>query len=73
MNTETYKGYLPTEDELLQAEACYDMAMKRISKQFPETNPDNYADRVWFAVSGAVVHSGYEAAKDYALNAEIHV
>ena len=29
----------------------------------------NYSDRVWFAVSGVVKHQGYEAAKDYALNA----
>lgn len=60
---------ISNEDILLQTESIYDMAMNRIGKEYPEIPADNYSDRVWFAVSGAVKHQGYEAAKDYALNA----
>lgn len=61
------------ETQEMQAQACYDMAMERIGKQFPEISPDTYADRVWLAVAGEVVHNGYESAKTYALTAQVHV
>ena len=60
---------ITNEDTLLQTESIYDMAMNRIGKEYPKISPNNYSDRVWLAVSDAVKHQGYEAAKDYALNA----
>ena len=61
------------ETQLIQAESAFDVAMKRIGAEHPEINPDSYSDRVWFAVAGAVVHDGYEAAKEYAQTAPIHI
>ena len=61
------------ETQLVQAESAYDMAMKRIRAEHPEINPDSYSDRVWFAVAGVVVHDGYEAAKEYAQTAPVHI
>ncbi len=61
------------ETQLIQAESAFDVAMKRIGAEHPEINPDSYSDRVWFAVAGAVVHDGYEAAKEYAQTAPVHI
>lgn len=61
------------ETQEMQAQACYDTAMQRIQKEFPKVNPDNYSDRVWFAVVGMVVHNGYKAAMEYAQTAPVHV
>lgn len=62
-----------SETQLIQAESAFDVAMKRIGAERPEINPDSYSDRVWFAVAGAVVHDGYEAAKEYAQTAPVHI
>lgn len=64
---------ITNEDTLLQIESIYDMAMNRIGKEYPKISPDSYSDRVWFAVSGAVQHQGYEAAKEYALHAPVAI
>ena len=61
------------ETQLVQAESAYDMAMKRIGAEHPEINPDSYSDRVWFVVAGVVVHDDYEAAKEYAQTALVHI
>ena len=56
------------EEQMMQTEACFNMAMERVNKKFGKVAED-FMVKLWNNLALSVIKTGYEAAKDYARNA----
>ena len=60
------------EEQMMQTEACFNMAMERVNKKFGEVaknRMESFMVKLWNNLALSVTKMGYEAAKDYARNA----
>lgn len=65
------------ETQVMQAEACFDMAMQNVRESYgseavdklSEESRESFEGKLWNNIALSVVKEGYEAAKDYARNA----
>lgn len=65
-----------TEEQMMQTECCFDIAMQRVNKKFgddikklPEEGMESFRTKLWNNIALSVTKSGYAEAMDYARNA----
>ena len=66
---ENVMNMVQNENQLMQAESVYSLAVKRISNEFPSVSEDSYRDKLFAQIVRTVVNDGYSAAVDYAKTA----
>lgn len=65
------------ETQVMQAEACFDMAMQNVRKSYgseavdklSEESRESFENKLWNNIALSITKEGYDAAKDYARNA----
>lgn len=65
---ENVMNMIKDENQLMQAESAYSLAMQNIKNTYPNVNEDKYRDKLFGQIVRTVVNDGYDVAVEYAKN-----